>query len=95
MSGSKNTWEEYKRQQSQRRKKRLLHRVELLYKICGTLNFSIEKKSEYQYRIINGDKIIDIYPIHYRWHDLKTRKRGQVPGDAGLKKLIIDKLIKT
>jgi hypothetical protein len=87
-------WTEYRRQQNQRRKKRLPHRIELLYKICGTLNLKVEKKTEYQYRISNDERSIDIYPIHYRWHDITTNKRGQVKGDGGLKELLILKLIK-
>lgn len=55
----------------------------------------LEEKTGYQFRVTNPakNKCIDIYPIHYRWHDLSNNTRGQVKGDAGLKSLIISKLI--
>lgn len=37
------------------------------------LGYDVKKLTNYQYRV-NG--IYDLYPIHNRWHNLKTNKRG-------------------
>lgn len=35
--------------------------------------YSVEKKTEYQYRI---NEVLDIYPQNQRYHDIKKNKRG-------------------
>ena len=41
--------------------------------------FKVEQLTEHQFRI--NDRL-DLYPIHNRWHDIKTRQRGSY-GQAG------------
>jgi len=65
-------FKEMREEQQKRRAERLPIRqreIELL----ASLGYKVEKKTEYQYRI-NGT--FDLYPIHNRWHHLKTNKRG-------------------
>lgn len=65
-------WESYRGQQQVRRKNRLGPRSEaiLALKVQG---YMVEQKTEYHFRINNR---LDVWPIHNRWHDLKTNQRG-------------------
>jgi hypothetical protein len=61
----------YKEAQQDRRAERLPIRQAQI-EACSHL-FTVKKLTEYQYRI-NGE--VDVYPIHNRYHVLKTGKRG-------------------
>jgi len=69
---SDETWTQWKRDQQERRAKRLPIRTEeiLHLKVQG---YDVEQKSDYHFRI-NG--ILDLWPIHNRWHLLSTGERG-------------------
>ena len=69
---SDETWTQWKHDQQKRRAKRLPVRTEeiLALKLQG---YEVEQKTEYHFRI-NGR--VDVWPIHNRWHDLKTQERG-------------------
>jgi hypothetical protein len=69
---SDDEWGWYKREQQARRAKWLPIRTEeiLHLKVQG---YEVEQKTEYHFRI-NG--VLDLWPIHNRWHDLRTNKRG-------------------
>lgn len=79
-------WEEYRRAQQQRRSERLPKRQSLIEKIGAIKEFSVRKITDYQFRITHArsEKVIDIYPIHLRWHIINTNERGQVFGEKKL-----------
>lgn len=63
---------EMRQEQRERREKRLPVRVELLLALRGE-GFEIKELSPYQFRV-NG--VLDVYPIHHRFHDIKKNVRG-------------------
>lgn len=65
-------WYQYRSEQKERRAVRLPVRQQEIEALAKD-GYTVEKKTEYQYRI-NG--LIDLYPIHNRWHNIKTNKRG-------------------
>lgn len=74
-SDESDSWARYKEEQKLRREIRLPIRTEEIHQLE---DYEIQKLSEYQYRI-NG--LIDIYPIHARFHILRKNKRGNyTPG---------------
>jgi hypothetical protein len=78
-------WKQYREEQKERRKDRLPDRQEEIESL-SSLGYTVKKITEFQYRI-NGT--YDLYPIHNRWHNLKTQKRG---GAKSLKEFITSKL---
>lgn len=58
--------------QQERRAKRLPGRVEQLLDMKKE-GFKIVELSPYQFRV---NDVLDIYPIHHRYHDLKKNRRG-------------------
>ena len=69
---SDETWTQWKHDQRVRRAKRLPVRTDEILALKRQ-GYSVEQKSDYHFRI-NG--ILDIWPIHNRWHDLRTQERG-------------------
>lgn len=65
-------WTEYRQAQKERRAARLPKRQATIERLASE-GFKVDKKTEYHYRI-NGR--LDIYPIHHRYHDIVTNKRG-------------------
>ncbi len=65
-------WDQYKEDQKERRKNRLPIRQKEIEDLAH-LGYTVSKKSEYHYRV--NDQI-DVWPIHNRYHILKTNKRG-------------------
>lgn len=63
---------EYKEEQQVRRQERLPMRQKEI-EALSALGYEVKKLTEYQYRI-NGE--YDLFPIHNRFHHLKTNKRG-------------------
>lgn len=80
-------WQQYKDEQKERRQERLPIRQKEIEDLVN-LGYAVKKLTEFQYRI---NDVYDLYPIHNRWHDLKTNKRG---GAANLAEFII-KNVKT
>jgi hypothetical protein len=82
------TWErDYRDAQQQRRRERLPIRQQEIESLTGV---EVKKLNEYQFRV-NGK--IDLYPIHHRYHILKSGKRGSYkPGEL---QNVISKLITT
>lgn len=78
-------WTQYREDQKERRQTRLPIRQQEIEELAE-LGYSIEKKTEYQYRV-NG--VIDLYPIHNRWHNIKTGKRG---GAKNLRQFILNSI---
>jgi hypothetical protein len=78
-------WTQYKDEQKERRLERLPIRQDEIQSL-SEVGYDVKKLTDYQYRI-NG--VFDLYPIHNRWHNLKTNKRG---GAKNLKQFIIKKL---
>lgn len=66
------TWGWYKHDQQQRRQKRLPVRTDAILSLKRQ-GYEVEQKTEYHFRI-NG--CVDLWPIHNRWHDLRTNERG-------------------
>ena len=62
---------EYRDSQQKRRAERLPIRQKEIEDLSP--EYEIKKITDYQYRI-NG--IIDLYPIHRNWHNIKKNKRG-------------------
>ena len=72
MSDMSEAWNEYKTAQQERRIQRLpIRKAEILS--LRNLGHKVRQLTPFQYRI---DEVIDVYPIHNRYHDLKTGKRG-------------------
>lgn len=69
---SENDWSQYKDEQKERRQERLPVRQKEIEDLA-LIGYEVKKITEYQYRINNT---YDLYPIHNRWHHLKTNKRG-------------------
>lgn len=67
-----NDWSQYKDEQKERRQERLPVRQKEIEDLA-LIGYEVKKITEYQYRINNT---YDLYPIHNRWHHLKTNKRG-------------------
>lgn len=69
MSENSEDWRDYRESQKKRRKERLPIRVAEIM----SLPFKVQKLTEYQFRV--EDKV-DLFPVHRRYHILKTGKRG-------------------
>jgi hypothetical protein len=65
-------WREYRRAQQERRASRLGPRTDEILALAGK-GFDVRVLTEYQFRI---DGALDLFPIHRRFHDLKTQARG-------------------
>jgi hypothetical protein len=65
-------WDYYRHSQQQRRVARLGSRVEAIGKLKRR-GYEVQELTPYQFRI-NG--LVDLYPIHNRWHNLHTGERG-------------------
>lgn len=62
----------YKDAQKKRRKERLPVRQQEI-EALKELGYEVKKITEFQFRI---NDTYDLYPIHNRWHNIKTQKRG-------------------
>lgn len=84
-------WKQYKGDQKERRLVRLPVRQKEIEDLAE-LGLAVKKITEYQYRI---NDTYDIYPIHNRWHNIKTNKRGGAKNLAYFIKMTfsIDKII--
>lgn len=80
-----NDWSQYKDEQKERRQERLPVRQKEIEDLA-LVGYEVKKLTEYQYRINNT---YDLYPIHNRWHHLKTNKRG---GAKNLAEFIKEKI---
>lgn len=65
-------FKKYREAQQERRAYRLPIRQREIEALAGD-GFLVVKKTDYQYRI---NDTYDLYPIHNRWHHLKSGKRG-------------------
>lgn len=63
---------EYREAQQKRRATRLPKRQQEIEALAQQ-GYAVKKLTEYQYRI---NDMIDLYPIHRRWHNIKTGLRG-------------------
>jgi len=72
---------EMREEQKKRRADRLPIRQHEIESLVGV---TVRKLTDYQYRI---NEVIDVYPIHRRWHELKGGKRGVYPVE-GLQQFI-------
>lgn len=72
---------EMREEQKKRRADRLPIRQHEIESLVGV---TVRKLTDYQYRI---NEVIDVYPIHRRWHELKCGKRGVYPVE-GLQQFI-------
>ena len=72
MSDIGETWAYYREDQKLRRAHRLPVRTEQILSLRGS-GFIVEQKSEYHFRI---DNVLDLWPTHNRYHDLRTNQRG-------------------
>lgn len=72
MSEDGEYFKQYREEQQSRRAERLPIRQQEI-EALAELGYRVEKKTDYQYRI---NDTYDLYPIHNRWHHLKTNKRG-------------------
>lgn len=70
MSWDAEDMKDHRQAQQKRRAERLPIRQDEIESIEG---YEVKKLTDYQYRI-NG--IFDLYPIHKRFHNIKTGKRG-------------------
>lgn len=65
-------WKQYRQDQQDRRKERLPIRTAEILKLTE-YSYKVEKLTDYQFRI---NETLDLYPIHNRFHNIKTGKRG-------------------
>lgn len=72
MSDIGDDFKAYKEAQKERRAARLPVRTNLILQLRDK-GFVIQELSPYQFRI-NG--VLDIYPTHHRYHDIKKNRRG-------------------
>lgn len=69
---SDDDWSWYKHEQQARRARRLPIRTEEILALKRQ-GYDVQQKTAYHFRI-NG--VLDLWPIHNRWHDLRTQERG-------------------
>ncbi len=62
----------YREEQQKRRAERLPIRQEEIEALAP--EYTVKKLTDYQFRI---NEVLDLYPIHKNWHNIKTKKRGQ------------------
>lgn len=65
-------WRDYRQAQQARRAVRLPLRTEEILALRGD-NFHVRTLTDFQFRI---DGRLDLYPIHRRYHDMRTGRRG-------------------
>lgn len=65
-------WTAYQADQRARRQKRIPTRVQALMGLKAS-GYTVEALTAYCFRI-NG--VLDVFPVHNRWHDLRTNTRG-------------------
>lgn len=75
-------WREYRRAQQQRRADRLPIRSAEIEDLSRP-GYKVRKLTDYQFRV-NG--VLDLFPIHRRYHNIKTGRRGGYRG--GYKNLL-------
>jgi hypothetical protein len=66
-------WRDIRRAQQERRAERLPGRQQEITALSES-GYTVKKLTEYQFRV--NDKI-DLYPIHRRYHHLKSGRRGR------------------
>lgn len=79
---NKEIWAEYKRAQKVRRAERLPVRTEAILALKNS-GFKVRRLTEFQFRV---NERLDLYPIHNRYHDIKTKERG---GYGGVRKFVM------
>jgi len=72
MSWDAEDMKDYREAQQKRRAERLPTRQEEIENLSP--DYNVKKLTDYQFRI-NG--ILDLYPIHKNFHNIKTNKRGK------------------
>ena len=72
MNKETEAWKYYRLEQKQRRAERLPKRTEEILSLRES-GFEVKQLTPYQFRI-NG--AVDVYPIHNRFHELKSQWRG-------------------
>lgn len=65
-------WEEEREAYKQRRDKRLAVRTKEILALTE-LGYTVEMKTEYQYRINN---LVDLFPVNNQFHNIKDNRRG-------------------
>lgn len=77
-------FKEIREAQQKRRAERLVGRQKEIEELAPI--YQVKKLTPYQYRI-NG--VLDLYPIHRNYHNIKTNKRGTYKTALGIVKLLI------
>ena len=65
-------WSEYRQAQKDRRAERLPIRQGQIEELKKE-GFRVRKLTDFQFRI---NELLDVYPTHNRFHDLKRKRRG-------------------
>ena len=78
-------FKDYREDQKQRRRERLPRRTALILDLENH-GFEVSAFDEYHFRVSKpGESLkIDIYPIHLRYHNIETGRRGQIRGEKKL-----------
>lgn len=84
MGDSNEDFVTYHEEQKERRAHRLPIRQAEIQSL-SEMGYTVKKLTEYQYRI---NDTYDLYPLHNRWHNIKTNTRG---GAKSLIQFIIEK----
>ena len=69
---TEDNWASYRAQQQRRRHERLPQRTDAILRLRQR-GFLVQVLTPYQFRV-NGR--LDLYPLHNRWHDIQTNRRG-------------------
>lgn len=73
-------WKDHRKAQQDRRAARLPVRSDDIRRV-ETAGYAVRELTPYQFRI---DGRLDLYPIHKRWHDIKTNRRGSYRSETAL-----------
>lgn len=65
-------WDHHRIEQKMRRRERLPRRTAQIWSL-KKMGYSVKQMTEYQFRIKGR---VDVFPIHNRYHDIKTNERG-------------------
>lgn len=91
MNWESEDFKDHRRDQQARRAKRLPVRQSIIEALI-VIGYSVEKLTDYQYRITKPGSLVkvDIYPIHWRYHNITENRRGPIRGIRGLNPLLKD-----
>lgn len=91
MSWDADDFKDHRREQQDRRAKRLPGRQQAIWELTA-IGYLVEQLTEFQFRITKSGSLkrVDIYPIHLRYHNITDNRRGQIKRIRGIIPLLGD-----